>query len=237
MYRGATRPAVENVSFSVSAGQTVAVVGESGAGKSTLARLVAGLERPTSGDILIEGQPVRVRPGEVSPIQMVFQDPFGALNPLMSIGASIGEPLRRLSRRERRIRVSEAMETVGLDPQRAGQRPRTFSGGQLQRAVLARALAASPRMLICDEPTASLDVSVQAQVVNLLLDLQRIQGFGCILVTHDLGVVRVLAHDVVVLRHGAMIEHQEVDRLFAAPEHEYTGQLLTAERPPAVVAT
>ena len=233
-YRGASRPAVHDVSFSVPPGRTLAVVGESGAGKSTLARIVAGLEAPDTGSVTLGGAPVRLRPGRVSPVQMVFQNPFDALNPLRSIGASVGEPLRRLGGAERRSRVADALERVGLDPRRAGQRPVSFSGGQLQRVVLARALAADPAVLLCDEPTSSLDVSVQAQVVNLLLELQEARGFACVLVTHDLGVARVLAHDVLVLRYGEVVEHRPAAELFAEPAEPYTRELLAAERPAPV---
>ena len=233
-YRGASRPAIRDISFAVQPGRTLAVVGESGAGKSTLARIVAGLEAPDAGSVTLGGEPVRLRPGRVSPIQMVFQNPFDALNPLRSIRASVAEPLRRERAGERRRRVAHALERVGLDPRRGDQRPAAFSGGQLQRVVLARALAADPAVLLCDEPTSSLDVSVQAQVVNLLLELQETQGFACVLVTHDLGVARVLADEVMVLRHGEVAEHRPAAELFADPGDAYTRELLAAEHPAPV---
>lgn len=230
-FRASARAAVQDVTFELGPAETLAVVGESGAGKSTLARILAGLEKPDSGTVTIDERLVRLRPGVVSPIQMVFQNPFDALNPLRSIGASIGEPLLALPARERRREVRSALERVGLDSARADQRPGSFSGGQLQRIVLARALAAQPTVLICDEPTSSLDVSVQAQVVNLILELQAAQGFSCVLVTHDLGVARILADRVMVLRFGEVVEQRSAAELFANPEHVYTQELIAAERP------
>jgi ABC-type dipeptide/oligopeptide/nickel transport system ATPase subunit len=227
-HRARERVALSGVSFELALRQTVAVVGESGAGKSTLARLVAGLDRPTSGEILVGGSPPRLRGGTVSPVQMVFQDPKEALNPFLPIGRSIEEPLKHVPRAERRRRVGELLAHVGLDPKRARERPAAFSGGQLQRVVIARALAARPRILVCDEPTSALDVSVQAQIINLLMELQGELGFGCILVTHDLAVVRILANDVLVLRRGVVVEHAPADRFFAGPAEEYSRSLLAA---------
>lgn len=225
---GVSRLALVDISFDLLPNKTLAIVGESGAGKSTLARLIAGLDRPTSGSILVDGRPLRLQSGVPSPIQMVFQDPRDALNPFLSVGRSIGEPLRKLPREERRQRVAELLRRVGLDPLRAGQRPSAFSGGQQQRIGIARALAASPKVLICDEPTSALDVSVQAQIINLLMELQAALGFACVLVTHDLGVVRVLADEVAVLLRGVLVEHTSSDKFFMAPEHEYSSSLLNA---------
>lgn len=226
--RGASRVALNNVSFELARGRTLAVVGESGAGKTTLARLIAGLDRPTAGTVLIANQRPRLRSGTASPVQIVFQNPTDALNPFLSIGRSIGEPLRQLERRLRHQRVAELLEQVGIDPKRSRQRPRSFSGGQQQRVVIARALAASPEVLICDEPTSALDVSVQAQIVNLLLTLQRELGFAMVLVTHDLSVVRVLADEILVLRRGEMVEHAKADMFFRSPQHAYSTSLLAA---------
>ena len=161
-------------------------------------------------------------------VQMVFQDPKEALNPFLSIGRSIGEPLRKIRRKDRNTRVAALLEHVGLDPARAGQRPSAFSGGQLQRVVIARALAASPKILVCDEPTSALDVSVQAQILNLILELQRELGFACILVTHDLSVVRVLADEILVLRNGELVEHCSTSDFFREPSHDYSTSLLDA---------
>jgi ABC-type glutathione transport system ATPase component len=221
------RTVLRDVSFDLQAGRTLAIVGESGAGKSTLARLVAGLEQPRGGTILVAGHPPRIETGVVSPVQMVFQHPADALNRFIGVGASVAEPLRRRPRAERRARVAELLAQVGIDRDRAGDRPASFSGGQLQRLVIARALAGAPRVLLCDEPTSALDVSVQAQIVNLLLALQAAHGFACVLVTHDLGVARVLADDVLVLRAGRMVELSPADRFFDGPGADYSRRLLS----------
>jgi peptide/nickel transport system ATP-binding protein len=227
-YPRSPRPAVHSASFTVDQGTTLAIVGESGAGKSTLCRMLVGLEPPDTGHILLDGEPVTARPGRVSRLQMVFQDPFSSLNPLHSIGWSVAEPMPGLSRPQRRAEVGRLLTLVGIPAGRSAERPAAFSGGQLQRIALARALAARPRVLVCDEPTSSLDVSVQAQVLNLLLQLQEEERFACVLVTHDLGVVRVLANDVLVLRGGEVVEHAAADDLFARPADEYTRSLLAA---------
>jgi len=223
-----TREALVDVSLSVEAGRTLPVIGESGAGKSTLARLICGLDRPTSGQVLIDGAPTLVRSGAPHRVQMVFQDPKDALNPKLTIAESVAEPLRRRPRAERERRVEEFLSRVGIDADRRHQRPLRFSGGQLQRVVLARALAADPRLLICDEPTSALDVSVQAQIINLLLDVQQQQRFACILVTHDLQVAKVLADDVLVLRRGRVEEMAPADAFFDGPATAYGRSLLEA---------
>jgi peptide/nickel transport system ATP-binding protein len=234
-YPGSARPAVRGVSFRVSSARTLAIVGESGAGKSTLCRMLVGLEAPDSGAITLDGQPVGVRHGQVSRLQMVFQNQYQAVNPLRGVGWSVAEPLAALSRPQRRAEVSRLFGLVGVDARRAGERPAAFSGGQLERIALARALAARPSALVCDEPTSSLDVSVQAQILNLILRLQETEGFACVLVTHDLGVVRVLADDVLVLRGGEVVEQAAADEIFARPAHEYTRGLLAAARHPAAL--
>jgi ABC-type glutathione transport system ATPase component len=228
--RGHTKVAVRDVSFTVELGRTLAVVGESGAGKSTLAKVIAGLERPTRGRVLVGGRPPATRGGVASPVQMVFQQPGESLDPFHSVGRSVAEPLHGLSGEERTRRVSALLSRVGINPSHATRRPVAFSGGQLQRIVLARALAAEPSVLLCDEPTSALDVSVQAQIVNLLLELQASIGFACVLVTHDLALVRVLADDVLVLRDGAVEEHTPADEFFREPRADYSRGLLGANR-------
>ncbi|WP_020502555.1 ABC transporter ATP-binding protein [Sciscionella marina] len=228
----AVRPALDTVSFTVLPGYTTAVVGESGAGKTTLIRCVAGLEKPSSGEILIHGKPLVPRPGHTSPVQMVFQNPSDALDPMRSIGSSIAEPLRGTARGQRRSRVRELLSLVGINPSRAAERPRAFSGGQLQRVVVARALAPAPDVLLCDEPTSALDVSVQAQIINLLLELQEQHRFAMVLVTHDLAVAKVLADDILVLRKGTTRFYGDVHELLtpSGPLDEYVAGLVDTSR-------
>ncbi|HVV11191.1 dipeptide/oligopeptide/nickel ABC transporter ATP-binding protein [Amycolatopsis sp.] len=215
---GSAHLAVSAVSFAVEPGKTLAVVGESGAGKTTIVRCVAGLEEPTSGTIRVDGRPLKLRHGKTNPVQMVFQNPRDALDPMRTIGSSIAEPLRGMSRAGRKARVEELLTLVGISARRAGERPAQFSGGQLQRIVIARALAPSPQVILCDEPTAALDVSIQAQIINLLLDLQRKSGFAAVLVTHDLAVAKILADDVVVLRKGEVLFSGSMDQLLMPDE-------------------
>jgi peptide/nickel transport system ATP-binding protein len=228
--KGVPHRVLSDISCTVSMGRTLAVVGESGAGKSTLAKTIAGLERPTLGRVLVEGRPPITRGGVVSPVQMVFQQPVESLNPYISVGSSVAEPLHHVGAQERRRRVGQMLVRVGVNPDHADRPPRAFSGGQLQRIGLARALIASPKILLCDEPTSALDVSVQAAVVNLLLDLQGSLGFACVLVTHDLSLVRVLADDVLVLRAGIAVEQSDAASFFAGPKNDYARDLLEANR-------
>ena len=225
---GASRKVLSDATFSVAAGKTTAIVGESGAGKTTLVRCIAGLERPSSGQVLVHGVPVRLRPGRIAPVQMVFQNAIDALDPMRSVGSSIAEPLRGQSRGQRRERVDELLSLVGISPSRAKDRPGNFSGGQLQRVVIARALAPSPSVLLCDEPTSALDLSVQAQVLNLLMTLQAKHHFAGILVTHDLAIARALADDILVLRAGQVLFHGEVGQLLdpSAELDEYVRRLV-----------
>ena len=220
--------ALDGVSFSLRAGETLAVIDESGSGKSTLTRLIAGLERPTTGRVTVAGQTPRIRPGTVATAQVVFQDPAGSLNPHRSILKSVGEPLRKLDRAQRRATVVEMLGRVGIDPARISDRPWRFSGGQLQRVAIARALVARSRVLLCDEPTSALDVSVQAQILGLLRDLQQEIGFSCIFVTHDLAVAQVVADHVLVLRHGQVREAADAERFFSGPKDPYSRALLEA---------
>jgi peptide/nickel transport system ATP-binding protein len=232
--RGTVR-AVDGVSLAVTAGETYAIVGESGCGKSTLARLLARLLVPTAGALRFDGAPVedaagiaRLRRG----VGFVFQDPFSSLNPRMTVGRLVGEPLEvhapELGRAARRDRVAELLAQVGLRPDHADRYPHEFSGGQRQRVGIARALATDPRILIGDEPVSALDVSVQAQVVNLLSDLGRDLGLTLILIAHDLAVIRHMSDRVAVMYLGRIVEEAPTDALFAAPRHPYTRALMRA---------
>jgi ABC-type dipeptide/oligopeptide/nickel transport system ATPase subunit len=220
--------ALDGVSLTLLEGETLAVIGESGSGKSTLTRLVAGLEQPTSGRVTVAGGHPRIRPGTVATAQVVFQDPAGSLNPHRNIFKSVAEPLRQLSRAERKTTVLAMLARVGIDAARVRDRPGRFSGGQLQRVAIARALVARSRVLLCDEPTSALDVSVQAQILTLLRDLQQEIGFSCIFVTHDLAVAQVVADHVLVLRHGQVKEASDATTFFSGPRDPYSRALLDA---------
>jgi ABC-type oligopeptide transport system ATPase subunit len=228
--------AVDEVSFSVTPGQTLAVVGESGSGKSTMARCVGRLLTPTSGSIVFDGRDItrlsmrQMRPLR-SEISFVFQDPFSSLDPRQQIGAIVGEPLRIhgvVASASIAGRVAELLELVGLESTHATRYPHEFSGGQRQRIGIARALATNPRLVICDEPVSALDVSVQAQILNLLSDLQERLGLTYIFISHDLGVVRHIADRVAVMQKGKIVEEATRDELFAAPSDPYTKTLLAA---------
>lgn len=229
--------AVDDVDFNLAQGETLGIVGESGCGKSTLARALAGLQPVTSGGISYQGQNIaRLDEKAWRPIrrdiQMVFQDPLASLDPRMSIGASIAEPLEalypELSRSERESRVREMLEKVGLSAALYNRYPHEFSGGQCQRVGIARALIVRPKILICDEPVSALDVSVQAQIVNLLADLQSEYGLSMIFIAHDLAVVRHISQRVLVMYLGKVMEQASRDTLFATPVHPYTRALLAA---------
>ena len=214
--------AVEGVNFAIPAGTTLSLVGESGCGKSTVARLVAGLDRPTRGAIDFQG-----RRGGAVRLQMVFQDPMGSLNPRWRIGRSIAEPLAPgLAAAARRARVAELLATVGLAATDALRYPHEFSGGQRQRISIARALAADAEFLVLDEPTSALDVSVQAQVLNLLKDLQQRLGLTFLFISHNLAVVRHVSDRIAVMYLGRVVEEGPAEALLAAPAHPYTRLLL-----------
>jgi len=226
--------AVESVSFQLRAGETLGLVGESGAGKSTVGRLVLGLEAPTRGRVLIDGDelvalPRGPRRRELRrDVQVVFQDPHSSLDPMMTIGTILAEPLEvhtTSSRAEVDARVAELLEMVGLGPATARQLPDTLSGGQRQRVAIARALALRPRLIVCDEPVTALDVSTQAQVINLLVDLQRELGVAYLFIGHDLAVVRHISDRVAVMRHGRIVEMGTSDQIHRRPRHEYTRAL------------
>ena len=229
--------AVDGVSLTITPGETFAIVGESGCGKSTLARLLMRLLEPTAGDVIFDGKAVTHARGRAlsdlrRDMQFIFQDPFSSLNPRMNVGRLIAEPLEvhapTMSRADRRARVSALLEQVGLRPEHAGRYPHEFSGGQRQRIGIARALASSPRLIIGDEPVSALDVSVQAQVVNLLGDLGRDLGLTLILIAHDLAIIRHMSDRVAVMYLGKIVELATTDALFDAPRHPYTRALLDA---------
>ena len=229
--------AVDDMHFDLHAGETLGIVGESGCGKSTLARALVGLETPTGGQISIDGHNVTgYSDADWRPlrreVQIVFQDPLASLNPRMSIAQCIAEPLKTLcpevGANERSARVLEMMQRVGLDAELKDRYPHEISGGQCQRVGIARALVVRPKVLICDEPVSALDVSVQAQIVHLLVDLQREYGLAMLFISHDLAVVRQLSHRVMVMYLGKVMEQSARDALFEAPQHPYTRALLSA---------
>jgi len=217
--------AVKGVSLAVSPGETLSVVGESGCGKSTLARMLVGLETPDEGEILFNGEPIRRDRALRRQVQMVFQDPYLSLNPRRTVLDIIAEPLdvHGLARgAARRQRVEELLSAVGLDPAAASRFPHEFSGGQRQRIGIARALAAEPSVLVCDEPVSALDVSVQAQVVNLLIDLQKRLDLAIIFIAHDLAVVRAISQRVMVMYLGRAVEEGAAGQVLVTPNHPYT---------------
>jgi ABC-type glutathione transport system ATPase component len=227
--------AVKGVSFSVRRGETLGIVGESGSGKSTTIRCVARLEQPTSGRVVFEGRELTgMRMRELRRarrrMSMIFQDPYGSLNPRHDVERILGEPLelRGMEGAARRTRTRELLELVGLDPACVERRPDEFSGGQRQRLGIARSIALEPELILCDEPVSSLDVSVQAQILNLLEDLQEQLGLTYVFVSHDLGVVRHMADRVIVMRRGEIVEQGEIDAVYDAPSHPYTRELLAA---------
>lgn len=232
----ATVKALENVSFSLSAGQTLAVVGESGSGKSTLARLVTMIEKPTTGTLLIGGDDVsqadaNARKRLRAEVQCVFQNPYGSLNPRQRVSMALEEPLlvnTDLSASERRDAAHSMMERVGLRTEHADRYPHMFSGGQRQRIAIARALMLKPKILVLDEPVSALDVSIRAQVLNLLRELQEELQLAYLFISHDLSVVRHISDEVMVVYLGSAVETASRDTLFAEARHPYTRALLSA---------
>jgi dipeptide transport system ATP-binding protein len=232
-----TLKAVDGVSFTLTAGQTLAIVGESGSGKSTLARMIAMIDRPTAGSfsidgIIVPGASRRALSGLRSHVQMVFQDPYGSLNPRQKVGSILEEPLKinhpALSAAQRRDAASQMLRRVGLRPEHYDRYPHMFSGGQRQRIAIARALILRPRILVLDEPVSALDLSVQAQILNLLAELQDEFALAYFFISHALSVVRHIADDVMVMYLGRPVEYGRRGAIFEAPRHPYTQALLSA---------
>ncbi len=228
--------AVDDVSFTIERGETFALVGESGSGKTTTGRCILRLIEPTGGEVRFRGRDVlSLSPAELRrarrDMQIVFQDPYSSLNPRMRVGAIVEEPLvihKIGTKPERQLRVAQLMELVGLDPSLLARYPSEFSGGQRQRIGLARALALNPSFIVADEPVSSLDVSIQAQVINLLMDLQRKLELTYLFIAHDLRLVRHIATRVAVMYRGRIVEMGATESLFSAPSHPYTRALLSA---------
>ena len=228
--------ALDGVSFTVQAGRSLGLVGESGSGKSTLARLVMALEPPTAGRVLLDGQDLHTLDAAAlrrarAQLQMVFQDPYGSLDPRRTVLQTVAEPLAVLhgaSRAEQRERAIEALDAVGLREADLVKVPHEFSGGQRQRIAIARALITRPKLIVADEPVSALDVSVQAQVLNLMQDLQDRFGVTYLFISHDLAVVDLVCDEFLVLQHGRVVEQGHPDDLFRRPQHPYTQRLLAA---------
>ena len=233
--------AVDDVSFSIDAGKTLGVVGESGCGKSTLGRVVIKLLEATDGKIIFEGNDITREKSSYklhSKMQMIFQDPYASLDPRMSVSEIIAEPLNihKLckSRAETQQRVEELMDTVGLAERFAHSYPHELDGGRRQRIGIARALALNPKFIVCDEPVSALDVSIQAQILNLMQDLQEQRGYTYMFITHDLSVVKHISNDILVMYLGQAVEKSESDELFQQPLHPYTKALLAAIPEPVI---
>lgn len=232
--------AVDDVSFSIAEGETFALVGETGSGKTTTGRLILRLDAPTEGGVTRFGRDVhRLRGDELKSyrmsVQAVFQDPWASLNPRMRVSAIVSESLvvnQRLKRRVVRARVEEALEQVGMQPWHANLFPHEFSGGERQRVALAAALVTGPKLVVLDEPVSALDISVRAQVLNLLKEIQRQRGTAYLLISHDLATVRHLAHTVAVMYMGQIVEQAEAEDLFRFPQHPYTQSLIASILPP-----
>jgi ABC-type oligopeptide transport system ATPase subunit len=229
--------AVDGVSFEVLRGETLGLVGETGCGKSTTARLVMRLLDATAGEVRFEGRDItRIKGAPLKAVrrelQMIFQDPYSSLNPRRTVGSIVSQPLEihglERDRSERRRKVRELMDTVGLNPEHYNRYPHEFSGGQRQRIGIARALALSPKLLIADEPVSALDVSIQAQILNLLRELQRELGLTLLFISHDLSVVRYMCDRVAVMCQGKIVELAPNEELYSSPSHPYTRELLAA---------
>ncbi len=236
--RGVVR-AVDGISFTIESGKTLGVVGESGCGKTTTAKLVLGLEDPSGGEMRFEGKDLRTmdatgRGHYRKSVQAVFQDPYASLNPRMRIDAIVAEPLvtnERVSPAQARARVMELLDLVGLPARAADLFPHEFSGGQRQRIAIARALSASPKLIVLDEPVSALDVSIRAQILNLLCDVQDRLGMSYLFIAHDLAAVAHMSHDIVVMYLGKIVERGEAKAIAMAPKHPYTIALFSAALP------
>jgi oligopeptide/dipeptide ABC transporter ATP-binding protein len=231
--------AVDGISFTVPSGQTLAIVGESGCGKTTTAKLILRLESPTAGHVFVDGKDVHALSGDElkdyrTTVQAVFQDPWSSLSPRMRVREIVAEPLvvnRKMSSQEVKHRVDEIMASVGLRPQQANLYPHEFSGGQRQRIAVASALVSSPKLIVLDEPVSALDVSIRAQIMNLLVDLQRQYGVSYLLIAHHLATTRYMAHEVAVMYLGKIVERAKTKELFGNPLHPYTKALFSAALP------
>lgn len=229
--------ALKGVSFTLERGKTLAIVGESGCGKSTLARILTLIDAQTSGDLWVEGEKINIAEEAICAalrrkVQMVFQNPYASLNPRQKIGAALAEPLllnTKMSAHERRRAVADMLAKVGLPLESAGRYPHMFSGGQRQRLAIARALMLRPKLLVLDEPVSALDLSVQAQVLNLLADLQDEFGLAYVFISHDLSVVRYIADEILVMCFGEVAEYGACEAVFRNPQHSYTKKLFEAQ--------
>jgi dipeptide transport system ATP-binding protein len=228
--------AVKGVSFTLEKGKTLAIVGESGCGKSTLGRILTLIDPQSEGELLIDGKPINIAKDRVTPemrrkVQIIFQNPYGSLNPRQKIGEVLGEPLLLNTNKtavERRELAMQMLVKVGLGPEHYNRYPHMFSGGQRQRIAIARALMLSPSLLVLDEPVSALDLSVQAQVLNLLADLQDEFNLTYVFISHDLSVVRYIADEVMVMYYGEVVEYGTRDEVFSNPQHSYTKTLFAA---------
>jgi ABC-type glutathione transport system ATPase component len=233
MHPGPTVHALRGVSFDVAPGERFGIVGESGCGKSTLLRILAGLDRPTSGSVLIDGTDIAQLPERRlrflrERLQLVFQDPMSSLDPRMRVGDIVAEPLVAQGHPARRERVAELLQAVGLQPEAASRYPHQFSGGQRQRISIARALAPRPGILVADEPVSALDVSVRAQVLNVIAELVDVLDLTLVFVSHDLSVIRRVCDRVAVMHEGRVVETGPTDQVYEDPQHPYTQQLVSA---------
>ncbi|MFI6435114.1 ATP-binding cassette domain-containing protein [Streptomyces sp. NPDC050759] len=234
-FRARPHEVLHGVSLSVGEGETVGLVGESGSGKTTIGRAVLGLAAPSGGTVHFQGKDITHATGKerralARDLQVVFQDPYSSLNPSLTVGDILSEPLvvQGVTAREARAQVAGLLDQVGLPKDAAERLPREFSGGQRQRVAIARALAPAPRLIVCDEPVSALDLSTQARVLDLLVDIQRRTSVAYLFISHDLAVIRHVSHRVSVIRRGEIVETGSAGRVTSAPEHPYTRQLLLA---------